>query len=81
MTAAKKKADELVEKFKKFMYPFHDEVAKRQSIKCALIAVEEILGSAPGIPGDDDNWAIIGADQSMAKKFWQEVKQELINQQ
>jgi len=36
----KEKAKQLVDKFKPFMYPFHDDVAKKQAKQCALIAVQ-----------------------------------------
>lgn len=71
----KEKADELIEKYKVFMYPFHEEVAKNQAIKCALIAVDEILSEA------SDQHFTIGRNQLTNKDFWQEVKQELIKQQ
>lgn len=43
MTETKKKAEMLVKQFLPFMHPFHDEVAKKQAKKCALITIDEVL--------------------------------------
>lgn len=32
-----KEGEELIEQFTPFMHPFHQEVARKQSIKCAII--------------------------------------------
>ncbi|MCZ2130636.1 MAG: hypothetical protein LC109_10265 [Bacteroidia bacterium] len=68
MTETKKKAEMLVKQFLPFMHPFHDEVAKKQAKKCALITIDEVL---------QDDWFIEKEDSEVRKEFWNEVKIEV----
>jgi len=43
MDNPKEKAKNLVEAYKKYMYPFHPTVAEKQAKECAIIAVDEII--------------------------------------
>ena len=69
----KEKTNELVEKFYKVY-----QVTYKQAIDCALIAVDEILNNHPILPSP---LACKSLDDCIvqAKKFWQEVKQEIEN--
>lgn len=68
MTETKKKAEMLVKQFLPFMHPFHDEVAKKQAKKCALITIDEVL---------QDDWFIEKEHSEARKEFWDEVKIEV----
>jgi len=68
MTETKKKAEMLVKQFLPFMHPFHDEVAKKQAKKCALITIDEVL---------QDDWFIEKEHSEVRKEFWNEVKIEV----
>ena len=69
----KKKAKELVEKYKPFVYCYSgsgmlinqvdESIILRNAKQCALIAVDEILDMC----------------SVFTKDYWQEVKQEIIN--
>lgn len=77
----KEKADELYNKFYVW-YPNQD--AQFIAVKCALLAVVEILNSEPRYPSDVD-WDDVGgthqyyyeAQREEADKFWIEVKKEI----
>ena len=60
----KKKAQELVDK-----YYIFNHIGNRHAIKCALIAVDEIIASNPIAFDEEDN--------CIAKQWWQEVKKEI----
>ena len=64
----KEKAKELMDKFHKIIYTDYDH--DMQVKKCALIAVDEILDLSIG--HFDDLHPFVN--------FWQQVKQEIINQ-
>ncbi len=68
MTETKKKAEMLVKQFLPFMHPFHDEVAKKQAKKCALITIDEVL---------QDDWFVKKEHSEARKSFWNEVKIEV----
>jgi hypothetical protein len=71
---AKDKAEELVKK----MYAVHSNSASDITLmfaKCALIAVDEVINSAPFFCYDDeDNFYRSVID---AKQYWEQVKQEI----
>ena len=60
----KEKAQELVDK-----YYIFNHIGNRHAIKCALIAVDEIIASNPIAFDEQDN--------CIAKQWWQEVKKEI----
>lgn len=60
----KEKAKELVDK-----YYIFNHIGNRHAIKCALIAVEEIIEANPIAFDEDEN--------CIAKQWWQEVKTEI----
>ena len=60
----KEKAKELVDK-----YYIFNHIGNRHAIKCALIAVDEIIKSNPISFDEDEN--------CIAKQWWQEVKTEI----
>jgi hypothetical protein len=60
----KEKAQELVDK-----YYIFNHIGNRHAIKCALIAVDEIIASNPIAFDEDDN--------CIEKNWWQEVKKEI----
>lgn len=68
----KDKAKELIDKFHNFTYTsvhaYKTSGEYSDTIKCALIAVDEILSM--GIMAESGDW-------NMAKEFWQEVKKEI----
>lgn len=77
----KDKAKELVDKYTPLVYCYmgsgmlsnhYDEnVAKDNAKQCALIAVDEIL---------NDDWYIPSFDEmTERKKYWEQVKNEIIN--
>lgn len=80
----KEKAEELILKFIRLQEPnynwFHSKLAKQ----CALIAVDEIILSAPFEPADTD-WDEAGASAQYwypqkledSAKWWAEVKKEI----
>ena len=82
----KEKAKELVLKYLRIDNNtkewFNSHIAKQ----CALIAVDEILRSEPRSPSNVD-WDDVGgthqyyyeAQREEADKYWQEVKNEIIN--
>jgi len=82
----KEKAEELVLKYLRIDNNtkewFNSHIAKQ----CALIAVDEILRSEPRSPSNVD-WDDVGgthqyyyeAQREEADKYWQEVKNEIIN--
>jgi hypothetical protein len=66
----KEKAKELYNKFyNTSSHPHHVESRKNNAIKCALIAVDEIIASNPIAFDEDDN--------CIEKQWWQEVKQQI----
>ena len=77
----KEKAVQLVAKFYKY-----NHIGNSHAKQCALIAVDEILESSPRYPSNVD-WDDCGgthqyyyeAEREEAEKFWEEVKQEIIN--
>ncbi len=60
---AKEKAKELVDKFYIFNY-----IGNKRAIKCALIAVDEILNVTVGLTDFTDDY-----------DYWKEVKKEIEN--
>ena len=60
----KEKAKELVDK-----YYIFNHIGNRHAIKCALIAVDEIIKSNPISFDEDEN--------CIAKQWWKEVKTEI----
>ena len=60
----KEKAQELVDK-----YYIFNHIGNRHAIKCALIAVNEIIEANPISFDEDEN--------CIAKQWWQEVKTEI----
>lgn len=67
------KANELVEKFNIISYPTNGwySMSNYQSIKCAIIAVDEILITI-------QDWHWMNEEEYIEKTgFWQEVKQHL----
>lgn len=64
----KEKAKFLMETYKKFMYPLHDDVAKKQSKEAVKITVNEIL---------QDDWFLEEEQQKARKEYWNEVLSEL----
>ena len=60
----KQKAKELVDK-----YYIFNHIGNRHAIKCALIAVNEIIEANPISFDEDEN--------CIAKQWWQEVKTEI----
>jgi hypothetical protein len=75
------KAKELIDKFDDLLTYKESKTKVKQ---CALIAVDEIINSEPRKPSNVD-WDEVGATHQYyyeaqieeAKKFWQEVKQEI----
>lgn len=65
------KAEELVEKMS-----FDFDMCRGQNIKCALIAVDEIINSSPSLPILSDNGSY-GSDIEESTKWWQQVKNEI----
>jgi hypothetical protein len=82
----KEKAEELVKKFGTYAVMWSGGIeVERQNVKqCALIAVDEIILSAPFEPVDTD-WDEAGASAQYwypqkledSAKWWGEVKQEI----
>jgi hypothetical protein len=80
----KEKAEELILKFMRLQEPnynwFHSKLAKQ----CALIAIDEIILSAPFEPVDTD-WDEAGSSAQYwypqkledSAKWWAEVRQEI----
>ena len=62
------KAKFLMETYKKFLYPFHDDVAKKQAKEAVKITVNEIL---------QDDWFLEEEQQKERKEYWNEVLSEL----
>ena len=82
----KQKAEELVEKFKPHSHFWvHDFGRKKDydieqlenAVKCALIAVDEIINSSPSLPIISDVGNFVN-DIEESTEFWKEVKQELL---
>ena len=78
------KAIELLEKLIPHVYNEYDGSdggkvynAKRHTIQCALIAVDEIIKSRPSLPILGDGYILKDIERSA--KYWKEVKQELEN--
>lgn len=82
----KEKAKELVNKFQKqIFFAVSDERLDIEEAKgCALIAIDEIIESAPRYPNDVD-WDDVGATHQYyyeaqheeSLNFWKQVKQEI----
>jgi len=67
MTAAKKKANELVDRYLEYVEAYSSEGQLENAKVCALIAVNEIL-------------LITWVDSILTvQEFWQEVKSEIIS--
>ncbi len=64
----KEKAKSLMEAYKKFMYPFHDDVAKKQAKEAVKICIHEIL---------QDDWFLEHEHQKLRNEYWNEVMLEL----
>ena len=64
MTAAKKKANELVDRYLEYVEAFSSEGQLENAKTCAIIAVNEVLDNLEDHTGEDI-------------KFWQEVKSEI----
>lgn len=64
----KEKAKSLMDAYKKFMYPFHDDVAKKQAKEAVKITINEIL---------NDDWFLEKEQQEARKEYWNEVLTEL----
>lgn len=77
---AKEKAQELVNKFRKYAHGHDDNnrfspaMEKESGIQCALIAIDEILNNAVGYNAYD---GVTGSDIWIDTEYWQEVKQEI----
>ena len=77
MTPQQKKADELVERFRKYAHvPYYDnnpiiEEETKNAIQCAIICVEEILKASPVVPNDETPIGI------KPHEYWQSVLNEL----
>jgi hypothetical protein len=76
------KAIELLEKLIPHVYNEYDGSdggkvynAKRHTIQCALITVNEIIKSRPSLPILGDGYIL--KDIELSTKYWKEVKQEL----
>ena len=71
---AKEKAKELVDKFypRATSYSLDRKNQNENAKQCSLIAVDEILKSVK----KDSDYTIT---YQLAKQYWQEVKQEIIN--
>jgi hypothetical protein len=93
LTPQQKKARELVEKMSSQTYSYQpyagarynvDEIGLEAGKKCALIAVDEIILSAPFEPVDTD-WDEAGSSAQYwypqkledSAKWWAEVKEEI----
>jgi hypothetical protein len=80
---AKEKANELFNKMDMIIYTDQDNW-KSQCIRCALIAVDEIIATEPRYPSNVD-WDDVGAthqyfyeaQREEALEFWNDVKSEL----
>jgi predicted proteasome-type protease len=71
----KEKAIELVDKYNNSIMSFlSDNMKYQNAIKCALIAVDEILKANPIIPLQ---FMLESESLDAANEYWQEVKQEL----
>lgn len=64
MTAAKKKANELVDRYIEYVEAYSSEGQLENAKTCAIIAVNEVLDNLEDHTGEDI-------------KFWQEVKSEI----
>jgi hypothetical protein len=77
---AKEKAQELVNKFRKYAsgddddYRFSPAIEKENAKKCALIAVDEILNNSTSYNAYD---GVINNELWADDEYWQEVKQEI----
>ena len=80
----KQKAEELVEKFKPhshfWVYDFgrkkdYDIEQLENAVECALIAVDEIINSLESYGKESDELQNMENDF----RYWQDVKQELLN--
>lgn len=73
MLSPKEKAEQLVDKFRnKIMSFLSDNQKDQNAIQCALIAVDEIENAI------DFDWMEVQNLES-EHRYWQEVKQEIIN--
>jgi predicted proteasome-type protease len=73
----KEKAIELVDKYNNSIMSFlSDNMKYQNAIKCALIAVDEILKANPIIPLQ---FMLESESLDAANEYWQEVQQELEN--
>lgn len=72
----KEKAKELIDKYQ-FVY-IQNYTSIFEVKQCALIAIDEIISSSPSLPILGDG-GIYGEDIELSTKYWQEVKQEIIN--
>ena len=77
----KEKAEELLEKFKDFVaidYRRDEEPLFECQIRCAIIAVDEIIKTTFSRYKIWDKWKIIPQVESTTE-FWEAVKEYLIN--
>jgi hypothetical protein len=71
----KEKAQELVDKM---LYCYQGHIDEYTAKQCALIAVDVIINSSPSLPILGDG-GYLYEDIELSTKYWQEVKQEIIN--
>ncbi len=80
MTPQQKKADELVERFRKYAHvPYHDnnpiiEEETKNAIQCAIICVDEIMKANPIVPLE---YMLESESLDKAREYWQSVLNEL----
>lgn len=72
----KEKAEELLLKFLKVDNNTKEWFNKYMAKQCALISVNEIIGSSPSLPVLGDG-GYFSEDILLSKAYWQEVKQEI----
>ncbi len=85
MISPQEKAEELVDKYKPFVYcymgsgmlsnDYDENVVFRNAKECALIAVDEILKALKYPPKANENRHIIHVETII---YWQEVREELL---
>ena len=68
MTAAKKKANELVDKYIEYVEAYSSEGQIENAKICALIAVNEIIES---------QYKVLTGVKDSTYEFWQDVKREI----
>lgn len=73
MKTPKEKAEELVGKYRRMFYGRKSIPAKKKAIRCALIAVDEIIHVLNSIPDLD----VVGNTLTQALIYWWEVRKEM----